>query len=78
MFTLLITAAKRLSRELRARRELRELLEKDDRILRDIGLNRAEVEWELMRPLTLGDRHEGPFLSRLAFYIDGGLFAPRR
>ena len=44
MFTLLITAAKRLSRELRARRELRELLEKDDRILRDIGLSRGQID----------------------------------
>jgi uncharacterized protein YjiS (DUF1127 family) len=38
-----------LARELRRRQDLRELLEKDDRILRDIGLTRVEVERALRR-----------------------------
>jgi uncharacterized protein YjiS (DUF1127 family) len=71
MLDFLIGTAKALSKELRNRRELRELLEKDDRILQDIGLTRADLESALSKPMGINARHEAARLSRIAFYLDG-------
>lgn len=49
MFYFLRRITRPLAREFRRRHELRELLEKDDRILRDIGLTRVEVQQALRR-----------------------------
>ena len=43
MLSLLLTALKRLRDHRRRRAELLALLQKDDRVLRDIGLHRAEI-----------------------------------
>lgn len=73
----LVDIARRLAKELRDRRELRDLLDRDERILRDIGLTRADVESALAKPLGLGARHEAYRLSRLAFYLDGERYTGR-
>ena len=78
MLELAIATAKGLSKEFRDRRELRRLLEQDDRILRDIGLTRADVESALSKPMGLNARHEAVRLSQLAFYLDGERFSARR
>jgi uncharacterized protein YjiS (DUF1127 family) len=71
MLDMVIDQAQRLAKEFRSRRELRELLEKDDRVLRDIGLTRADVEAALSKPMNIDARREAVRLSRLAFYLDG-------
>jgi uncharacterized protein YjiS (DUF1127 family) len=77
MLDFLFATAKALSKEFRNRRELRELLEKDDRILHDIGLTRADVESALTRHMGTNARHEAVRLSRIAFYLDGERVALR-
>ncbi|MDH3665838.1 MAG: DUF1127 domain-containing protein [Paracoccaceae bacterium] len=47
MLSLLITALKRLRDRRRRARELLELEKMDDRVLRDIGISRAEIDAEL-------------------------------
>lgn len=71
MLDFLIEAARELAKEFRNRRELRDLLEKDDRILHDIGLTRVDVESALSKPMGINARHEAVRLSRIAFYLDG-------
>jgi uncharacterized protein YjiS (DUF1127 family) len=78
MLDLFMDTARALAKEFRSRRELRELLEKDDRILQDIGLTRADIESALRKPMGINARHEATRLSRLAFYLDGERFAARR
>lgn len=78
MLDFLIDTARALSRELRSRRELRGLLEKDDRILHDIGLTRSDVESALSKPMGINARHEAVRLSRIAFYLDGERLGARR
>lgn len=43
MLSLLITALKRLNDRRRRHAQLRKLLEKDDRLLEDMGLRRVEI-----------------------------------
>jgi uncharacterized protein YjiS (DUF1127 family) len=78
MLDFLIDTARRLAKELRDRRQMRDLLEKDDRLLRDIGLTRADVESALAKPIGLGARHEAYRLSRMAFFLDGERLGARR
>jgi uncharacterized protein YjiS (DUF1127 family) len=42
-----------LIRHWRARRAVRAMLDWDDRLLRDIGVERNEVQWAAVLPLTL-------------------------
>ena len=56
--------------ELRDRSQLRALLEKDDRTLRDIGLTREDVHIALAKPWRLKARDEALRLSRLSFSLD--------
>jgi uncharacterized protein YjiS (DUF1127 family) len=78
MLDFLIDTAKGLAREMRNRRELRDLLERDDRVLQDIGLTRGDIEAALGKPLGFNARHEAFRLSRMAFYLDGERLAPPR
>jgi uncharacterized protein YjiS (DUF1127 family) len=78
MLDYFMDTARVLAKEFRSRRELRELLEKDDRILQDIGMTRADIESALRKPMGINARHEAARLSRLAFYLDGERFAARR
>jgi uncharacterized protein YjiS (DUF1127 family) len=73
MLEYLTTVARHLRKELRARRELRELLEQDDRILRDIGLTRTDVESALSRPIGIGARREAFRLARHSLTLDRAL-----
>lgn len=66
--------ARRWMREARNRRELRSLLEKDDRILRDVGLTRADVESALSQPFGADARDEAYRLSRLSLRLDRAAF----
>jgi uncharacterized protein YjiS (DUF1127 family) len=78
MLDFLIETGRGLAKEFRNRRELRDLLERDDRILRDIGLTRADVESALSKPMGINARHEAVRMSRLAFYLDGERVWARR
>lgn len=71
MLDFLIAVARNLRTELKDRRELRKLLEQDERMLRDIGVTRVDVEAALSKPLGIGARNEAYRLSRLAFCLDG-------
>ncbi|MEM9061133.1 MAG: DUF1127 domain-containing protein [Pseudomonadota bacterium] len=66
--------AKALFTELRRRRELRDLLDKDDRVLRDVGLTRADVEIALSKPLQFDARAEAIRLSRISLQLDRATF----
>ena len=70
MLTILINALKNRAREAEDRRNLRQLLAKDDRTLCDIGLTRADVESALAKPMGIGARHEARRLSRLSLRLD--------
>lgn len=66
MVSFMRRATRHIARQHRRRRELRELLGKDDRILRDIGLTRAEVERALHQYRPMSARG-GFFLSAPRF-----------
>lgn len=57
-------------KELRNRRELNNLLQKDDRILRDVGLTRADIESALAKPLSVDARTEADRLSTISLRLD--------
>lgn len=57
-------------KELRDRRELHDLLQKDDRILRDVGLTRADIEVALSKPLSVDARTEADRLSQISLRLD--------
>ena len=71
MFTALIARLHLLVAERRHRAQLRRLLDKDDRILRDIGLVRFDVEAALAAPLGTDARREARRLSAHTFALDG-------
>ena len=73
MLDFLVSAARHVRNELRARRELRQLLEQDDRILQDIGLTRADVQSALRKPIGVGARHEAFRLARHSLTLDKAL-----
>ena len=79
MLELLTNVATRFRREMRSRREMREILERnDERILHGIGLTRAGFREALARPIDLGLKHELARLARQALYLDGSRFGARR
>lgn len=57
-------------KELRDRRQLQALLEKDDRLLRDMGLTREDIGLALSRPFAIRAKDEAHRLSRLSFRLD--------
>ncbi len=61
-------------KELRNRRELTNLLHKDDRILRDVGLTRPDVEAALAKPMQFDARAEALRLSRISLQLDRATF----
>ena len=73
MLDLLMATARHVRKELRARRELRQLLEQDDRILQDIGLTRTDVQSALSKPIGVGARHEAFRLARHSLTLDKAL-----
>lgn len=56
--------------ELTARQQMRELLQKDDRLLRDIGVTRADVEVALSKPYGVPAWEEARRLSRQSLVLD--------
>ena len=79
MLELIRNVAARYRRDLQSRREMREILDRnDDRMLRDIGLTRADLREALSKPVDLGLRQEMARLSRQARYLDGSRFGARR
>ena len=61
-------------KELRNRRQLRDLLQKDDRLLRDVGLTRHDVEVALSKPMQFDARSEALRLSRISLQLDRATF----
>ena len=57
-------------KELQDRRQLQALLEKDDRLLRDMGLTREDIGAALSKPYKVGATTEAKRLSRLSFRLD--------
>ena len=79
MLELIRNVATRYRREMRSRREIREILDRDDdRMLQDVGLTRADLREALSKPIDLGLRQEMARLSRQASYLDGSRFGARR
>ena len=66
MLTLILNALRARLQEYRDRAALREVLQKDDRTLRDIGLTRPDIESALSKPMAIGARNEAYRLSRLS------------
>lgn len=71
MLTLLLTALRRLAAERRRRIELRGLLDKDDRLLADMGLTRTEIEVALALPYTESACTAARRLSTRSLALDG-------
>lgn len=61
-------------KELRNRRQLRDLLHKDDRLLRDVGMTRHDVEAALSKPMEFDARAEALRLSRISLQLDRATF----
>ena len=70
MLTPLINAVQRWGHEHRQRSQLRALIEKDDRILEDLGLRRADAEEALGRPSLENAREHAYNLSRRSLALD--------
>ncbi len=71
MLTLLTTAARRWMEEHRGRSQLRALLQKDDRLLEDAGLRRADVEEALNLPRSDNARDHAYRASARSLTLDG-------
>jgi uncharacterized protein YjiS (DUF1127 family) len=71
MLTMLTTAALRWMEEHRRRANLRALLEKDDRVLRDIGLTRGDIEETLTRPMSESARDHAYRQAARTMALDG-------
>ncbi len=70
MITLLIAALRRRNAERRSRARLRALLIKDDRLLEDMGLRRADIAESLCLPLSLNARDHADRLSARSLALD--------
>lgn len=57
-------------KELQDRRQLRVLLNKDDRLLRDMGLTREDIGVALSKPFAISAREEARRLSGVSFQLD--------
>lgn len=71
MLTLLTTSALRWMEEHRRRAQLRGLLEKDDRVLEDIGLTRGDIEEALSRPMSESARDHAYRHAARTMALDG-------
>ncbi len=70
MLTLLITAVRRGMEESRRRSQLSELLEKDDRVLEDMGLRRTDVVEALGLPRWVNARDHAYRTSARSLALD--------
>ena len=70
MLTLIANFLRNRLEEYRHRSQLRALLAKDDRLLRDAGLTRADIEVALSRPFGTAARCEAYRLSRQSLRLD--------
>ena len=70
MLTMLTRSALRWMEEHRRRAQLRALLEKDDRILDDIGLTRADIVEALGQPLHVDARDHAYLHSARSLAFD--------
>ncbi|MEO0822368.1 MAG: DUF1127 domain-containing protein [Pseudomonadota bacterium] len=73
MFTPITLAVLRWIHDARERAALRRLLEKDDRLLDDMGLTRAEIQDVLSEPGAVNLHERAKAQSRLSLALDGRL-----
>ncbi|MEM7061027.1 MAG: DUF1127 domain-containing protein [Pseudomonadota bacterium] len=66
----LISVFRAFLAEVKDRRQLQTLLQKEDRILQDIGLTREDIEMALQKPYNVPARSEARRLARLSFSLD--------
>jgi uncharacterized protein YjiS (DUF1127 family) len=71
MIAYLTELARRWSAERRRRAQLRALLDKDDRILADIGLTRTDIEHALAQPITTDSREHAYQFSAKTLAMEG-------
>lgn len=71
MLTILTRTALRWMEEHRRRAELRRLLEKDNRMLEDIGLTRGDIEDALSQPIQADARDHAYRHSARSLALDG-------
>ncbi len=71
MLTLLTTSALRWMEEHRHRAQLRGLLQKDNRMLEDIGLTRGDIEEALSRPMSESARDHAYRHATRTMALDG-------
>ncbi|HUF88080.1 MAG TPA: DUF1127 domain-containing protein [Thermohalobaculum sp.] len=71
MLTILTRSALRWMEEHRRRAQLRGLLEKDDRMLEDIGLTRGDIEEALSRPMQADAREHAYRAATRSLALDG-------
>src|SRR5262245_55241793 len=74
LFGALAKARSAVQAELRARRDAAELASMDDRVLRDIGISRNEIDTLVRGPVTGG---RGPHLRRRATAVIGPVHLDR-
>ena len=70
MLTLIINVLRNRLIEYRHRAALRALLEKDDRLLRDAGLTRPDIESALSKPYRISAWERAHCLSAHSLYLD--------
>ncbi|MFK7945080.1 MAG: hypothetical protein AB8B85_19510 [Paracoccaceae bacterium] len=70
MLTLIANFLKNRLQEHRERVQLRDLLQKDDRLLRDVGLTRVDVEAALSKSFEISAKREAYRLSALSLRLD--------
>ena len=68
--TQVISLIRAFLKEFNDRRQLRALLNKDDRLLRDIGVTREDVAIALNKPFRIPAREEARRLSRVSLAMD--------
>lgn len=68
--TQFISVIRAFLKEAKDRRQLQDLMQKDDRILRDIGLTREDIGVALNKPFNVRARSEARRLSRVSFNLD--------
>lgn len=71
MLTDLIATFRHWTEERRQRAQLRTLLDKDDRLLTDIGLTRHDIEMALDEPISTPARTEAYRRSAFSLQFDG-------
>jgi len=68
--TQFISMIRAFLKEASDRRQLQALLQKEDHVLRDIGLTREDIGVALSKPFNVRAQGEARRLSRLSFSLD--------